>query len=106
MAESPPPTTTSSLSRKKNPSHVAHADTPWPMSRVSDSMPRSRAEAPVAMITASAVKLRSSAFTVKGRRERSTSVAVRNMVVAPNRWACSRNLSIISGPRIPSGKPG
>ena len=28
MAESPPPTTAISWSRKKNPSHVAHADTP------------------------------------------------------------------------------
>ena len=31
MAESPPPTTTMSWSRKKNPSQVAHQETPWPL---------------------------------------------------------------------------
>ena len=32
-AESPPPTTAISWPRKKNPSHVAHVDNPWPSSR-------------------------------------------------------------------------
>jgi hypothetical protein len=32
IAESPPPTTAMSWSRKKNPSQVAHALTPWPSS--------------------------------------------------------------------------
>jgi hypothetical protein len=35
MAESPPPITAMSWSRKKNPSHVAHELTPWPSSRCS-----------------------------------------------------------------------
>ena len=30
IAESPPPTTAIGLPRKKNPSQVAHVDTPWP----------------------------------------------------------------------------
>src|SRR5712664_3669070 len=34
-AESPPPTTAMSWSRKKKPSHVAHVDTPYPTSRCS-----------------------------------------------------------------------
>ena len=32
IAESPPPTTAMSWSRKKNPSQVAHHETPWPES--------------------------------------------------------------------------
>ncbi len=52
MAESPPPTTTIGLSRKKKPSQVAHVDTPKPRSR--DSLGRSsqRAVAPVETIIA------------------------------------------------------
>ena len=42
MAESPPPTTAMSCSRKKNPSQVAHQDTPWPDSRFSPGMASSR----------------------------------------------------------------
>ena len=76
MAESPPPTTISSLSRKKKPSQVAQAETPWPIRRVSDSISRSRAEAPVATITASAVKTVPSASTLNGVPEKSTAVAV------------------------------
>ena len=41
-AESPPPTTAMSLSRKKKPSQVAHQDTPWPDSRSSWSRPSLR----------------------------------------------------------------
>ena len=54
MAESPPPTTAMSCSRKKNPSQVAHQDTPWPQSRFSPGTPSSRYRDPVAMITARA----------------------------------------------------
>src|SRR5204862_235720 len=53
MALSPPPTTAMSFSRKKNPSHVAHVDTPWPSRRASDGRPSIRADAPVEMIRAS-----------------------------------------------------
>ena len=49
-AESPPPTTAISWPRKKNPSHVAHVDTPWPSSSRSESSPSMRACAPVEMM--------------------------------------------------------
>src|SRR5579884_2729985 len=52
QAESPPPTTYTSRSRKKAASHVAHAETPRPLSRFSESRPSQRALAPVATITA------------------------------------------------------
>ena len=55
IAVSPPPTTTTSLPLKKKPSQVAQAETPWPISRVSDSRPSSFAEAPEETMTASAV---------------------------------------------------
>ncbi len=42
MAESPPPTTAMSWSRKKKPSHVAHQETPWPESSFSRGRPSSR----------------------------------------------------------------
>jgi len=38
-------------SLKKKPSHVAHVETPRPMSCISASRPRSFEDAPVAMIT-------------------------------------------------------
>ena len=41
-AESPPPTTAMSWSRKKNPSQVAHQETPWPERRFSSGRPSSR----------------------------------------------------------------
>ena len=50
-AESPPPTTAIGLSRKKNPSQVAHVDTPCPSSLRSDGKPSNRADAPVAMMS-------------------------------------------------------
>jgi hypothetical protein len=42
IAESPPPTTAMSCWRKKNPSQVAHQDTPCPASRFSPGTPSSR----------------------------------------------------------------
>jgi hypothetical protein len=39
-AESPPPMTAMSWSRKKNPSQVAHQDTPCPDNSSSPGMPR------------------------------------------------------------------
>ena len=41
MAESPPPTTMMSCSRKKKPSHVAHQETPWPLNFFSSGRPSS-----------------------------------------------------------------
>jgi hypothetical protein len=51
IAVSPPPTTATSFPLKKNPSHVAHAETPWPISFDSDSRPRSLADAPEETMT-------------------------------------------------------
>src|SRR5690625_1366561 len=51
IAVSPPPTMTTSSSRKNAPSQVAHADTPRPSRRRSFSSPRYLADAPVEMIT-------------------------------------------------------
>ena len=51
IAESPPPTTTMGLSRKKKPSQVAHVETPKPRRRPSLGRSSHRAEAPVEMIT-------------------------------------------------------
>ena len=51
MAESPPPTTAISWSRKKNPSQVAQVLTPWPIRRPSSSSPSISDWAPVETIT-------------------------------------------------------
>ena len=42
MAESPPPITAMSRSRKKKPSQVAHQETPWPDNRFSPATTSSR----------------------------------------------------------------
>ncbi len=104
---SPPPTTKISWSRKKKPSQVAHIETPWPSSRDSDGRPSFLAVAPVAMITARAVTVvPSSIVSAMGRADRSAFVTRLGSSSAPNRAAWVRNLSISSGPMIPSGKPG
>ena len=51
MAESPPPTTAMSWSRKKKPSQVAQVLTPMPSRVSSPGTPRWRAAAPMARIT-------------------------------------------------------
>ena len=52
MAESPPPMTAISLPEKKNPSQVAHEETPWPIKAFSLGRSSQRAEAPLAMMSA------------------------------------------------------
>jgi hypothetical protein len=49
----PPPTTATSLLRKKKPSQVAQAETPKPWNFCSEGRPSHLAWAPVAMISAS-----------------------------------------------------
>src|SRR5690606_39533133 len=71
MAVSPPPTTMTCRSLKKNPSHVAQADTPRPISSFSPGTPSHLAEAPVAMMRVWAWYVSPSASTVKGRRRSS-----------------------------------
>ena len=110
-AESPPPTTAMSWSRKKKPSQVAQVDTPWPISSASRSTPSISDWAPVEMITASALYVGSGASgsptqTPNGRPDRSTRLTFSVRISVPNRAACSRNRVISSGPITPSGNPG
>src|SRR5579875_919781 len=107
IAESPPPTRTSSLPLKKKPSQVAQAETPWPRSRSSDGRPSHRALAPVATITESARSRWSGpASRRNGRPRASRRVSCASMNRVPNRAAWRRIRSTSSGPWIPSGKPG
>src|SRR3984957_411112 len=105
-AESPPPTTAMSCSRKKKPSQVAHHETPCPDSSFSPGTESSLYLAPVAMITALARYVSDSVFTPLGETVRSTSITSSARSSAPNRSACLRRWSIRSGPMTPSGKPG
>src|SRR5437868_6975946 len=106
MAVSPPPTTPTSLPRKKKPSQVAQAETPWPESCFSEGMSSHLADAPVAMITDSASISWPPPSTLKGRLVSCTLLTSSSMIRVPNRSAWARNSSIISGPRMPLGKPG
>ena len=106
IAESPPPTTISSRSLKKNPSQVAQALTPRPRSCCSPGMSSHFALAPVATMIVSVCHVWSPAFTVNGRALRSTSVTCTGRISAPNRAACFSNCSMSSGPRMPSMNPG
>ena len=54
IAVSPPPTTATFLPLKKNPSQTAQFETPFPMSRISESRLRRLGVAPVATMTESA----------------------------------------------------
>ena len=103
---SPPPTTAISRSLKKNPSHVAQADTPRPRSRVSLSMPSHIADAPVATMTDWARYSVPRAQIRKGRAEKSTWSMSASTMRVPNRSAWARIAAIRSGPWMPSGKPG
>ena len=64
------------------------------------------ATAPVAMITVSATTSFSSVSSLNGRDDRSIFVTVSLKIFVPKRSDCARNLSVISSPVIPSGKPG
>ncbi|MNV77516.1 hypothetical protein D3C71_1709420 [compost metagenome] len=95
------------LPRKKKPSQVAQVLTPRPTLSCSPGMPRYLAEAPVEIMTVSASRSPSpSTLTLKGRCEKSTESTQLLLNSAPKRSACLRILSIRSGPRMPSGKPG
>jgi hypothetical protein len=107
IAVSPPPTTTTSLPLKKKPSHVAHADTPRPIIRFSASSPRSFADAPEETIDGVG---RDGPAAVERQPERvpekSTFEIVSSTTSVPKRRACSRKISMSSGPWMPSRKPG
>ena len=69
IAESPPPTTITSLSLKKAPSHVAHVDIPCPLCLSSLSASSHIASAPVVIITdlaLPALAIISASFSVVG----------------------------------------
>ena len=110
IAESPPPTTTISCSRKNAPSQTAQYETPRPCRRASDSRPIWRAVAPVATITARALIVpacvSSSCGVAIGSAEKRTAVTSSVRMSAPKRSACARICCISSGPMMPSLKPG
>src|SRR5204863_85793 len=89
MAESPPPTTTTFLSLKKKPSQVAHAETPWPRSRVSDGRPSHLADDPVATTTARAACTPDPDVTLNGRTVHSTCPATGLAVATRTCLTCS-----------------
>lgn len=112
QAESPPPTTARGLRRKMGtaPSQTAHAEMPLCQYVSSPGRLRRRALAPVAMMIVSAVSGSSSSKPSlqyrNGRRDRSILLIVSVKIFVPNRSDCALKRSIISGPRMPSGKPG
>ncbi len=107
IAESPPPTTTRSWSRKKNPSQVAHAETPLPIRRCSLVRPSQRAVAPVETITERAATSWSPTVSVNGEPcVRSTLSTSSVQISVSKRSACLRKSTMSSGPMRPSGKPG
>ena len=76
------------------------------MANSSLPMPSHFAEAPVAMITASAEYSPWSVESRKGRLRRSALSTVSGLTVVPNRRTCSRISSIRAGPAMPWRKPG
>ena len=106
-AVSPPPTTATGWFRKKAPSQVAQADTPRPRSACSDSRPRYRALAPVAIMTARASSVPPPDNTSLGESAEKSEVDTSSMRYrAPNRSACCRISPTSAVPSVPSGKPG
>ncbi|OJJ49294.1 hypothetical protein ASPZODRAFT_1447130 [Penicilliopsis zonata CBS 506.65] len=114
-AESPPPITYSGLLRKMGtaPSQTAQALIPLCQKASSPGRFRRRALAPVAMMTASAVRAGASSgpslhsvHSLNGRCDRSTREMVSVITSVPNRTDCWRMFSISFEPSIPSGKPG
>lgn len=107
IAVSPPPTTAMSWSLKKNPSQVAHQETPRPESLSSFGSPSLRCWEPVVTITALARwTVPAVSVTVLMSPLRSTATTSSGTSSAPKRSACARMLSMRSGPTIPSRKPG
>jgi hypothetical protein len=109
IALSPPPTMIVGFSLKNAASHVAQYETPLPPSSSSPGTQSFLCSAPIARMT---VRARNSSsptqtlWTPPGSLESSTFVAWSVTNRAPKRSAWSRNFCIISGPMIPSGKPG
>jgi len=100
-------TTMISWSRKKNPSQVAHQETPRPDIRFSSSRPSSRYADPVARMTERAWNVSPpSVWIVFTSPSRSSTEASSHSTSAPNFSACFCRPSISSGPWTPSGKPG
>ncbi len=107
MAVSPPPITAMSWSLKKNPSQVAHQDTPRPERASSFGRPSLRCCEPVATMTALARwTVPAVSVTVLISPARSTATMSSGTSSAPKRSDWARMLSMSSGPMMPSWKPG
>ena len=107
IAESPPPTTAIICSRKKNPSQVAHQDTPRPDNLFSFGNPISLYADPIANITALALTVFpepsvNSFISPVNFIETMSSVTI----FASKRSTCLRIASINSGPITPVANPG
>src|SRR5919107_179950 len=72
----------------------------------SDARPRSRADAPVAMITERVLYSASDVFTTNGLAKRSTDATWPRRISAPKRSDWARISAISSGPMMPSRCPG
>src|SRR5574341_1012604 len=105
-ALSPPPTTTTFLSLKNQPSQVAQYETPRPVKSFSPGTLSLFGSAPVEMMRESAAYSPLSVLTTNGRLDRSTPLAVSNSTLAPKCSACFWNNSPNCAPPTPSGKPG
>lgn len=81
-------------------------DTPCPISVRSDGSPSSRADAPVARMSAFVSCTAVPSRTMNGCDPSSTAVTSPLMISVPNRSACARISAIRSGPMIPPRYPG
>ena len=107
IAVSPPPITAMSWSLKKNPSQVAHHETPRPERVSSFGRPSLRCWDPVVTMTALALwTVPSVSVTVLISPVRSTATTSSATSSAPKRSAWERMFSMSSGPMMPSRKPG
>ena len=103
----PPPTTATTFSLKKKPSHVAHAETPKPLNFCSDSKFNHLAWAPVEIIMLSAVYFWPLSPTAsKGVDFKFTDEMWSSIISVPTALAWSLIWSINHGPWITSAKPG
>ena len=102
----PPPTTATSLSLKKNPSHVAHAETPNPINSCSPFMFNQFAFAPVAITMELDFITSFSVLISKGKEFKSTSFTKSTKILVPKDLAWFFICSISHGPWTGFSKPG
>src|SRR5659263_244961 len=106
IAESPPPITTTTLSLKKKPSHVAQYETPLPINSISPFAPSFFGVVPEAIITDFASMSPSDVLTIFVFPLSSMALtSYMPLISSPNLRACCSNLIARSAPDI-SRKPG